>query len=150
MISAREKEFIMVNQFLADRIRNCEDRLNSISAAQSQGGSQASDEAPVSDQAQASDQSSEELGLPDVESYEELAALAREAGYTTSYRADDLLTEEELTRLDAEYAQIEADFAEATKLNKTDAGFIVIAAALQLIRQVLQPKLKVTVTPAVA
>lgn len=131
MISAREKEFIMVNQFLADRIRNCEDRLERISSV-------------------GAEQAPDGQVLPDVESYEELAALAREAGYTTSYRADDLLTEEELTRLDAEYAQIEADFAEATKLNKTDAGFIVIAAALQLIRQVLQPKLKVTVTPAAA
>ena len=139
MISAREKEFMMVNQFLADRIRNCEDRLERISSV-------GAEQAPTPDEAQAPDGQV----LPDVESYEELAALAREAGYTTSYRADDLLTEEELTRLDAEYAQIEADFAEATKLNKTDAGFIVIAAALQLIRQVLQPKLKVTVTPAAA
>ena len=141
MISAREKEFIMVNQFLADRIRNCEGRLERISSV-------GAEQAPTPDEAQA--QAPDRQVLPDVESYEELAALAREAGYTTSYRADDLLTEEELTRLDAEYTQIEADFAEATKLNKTDAGFIVIAAALQLIRQVLQPKLKVTVTPAAA
>ena len=85
MISAREKEFIMVNQFLADRIRNCEDRLERISSV-------GAEQAPTPDEAQT--QAPDGQVLPDVESYEELAALAREAGYTTSYRADDLLTEE--------------------------------------------------------
>ncbi|MBP3217561.1 MAG: hypothetical protein J6M46_04230 [Lachnospiraceae bacterium] len=151
MISANEKEFMMVAQFLADRMRSSEERLNNIALMQ-EGQNPTAPQDPAQETS-ALDEALEESpvqALPDVENFEELAALAREAGYTTSYRADDLLSEEELARLDAEYEQIEKDFAQATKLNKTDAGFITIAIALQVMRQVLQPKLKSAVTSAAA
>lgn len=125
MKSYREKELLMVDKYLYDESlelkKVMQQVLESIEARE-----------PIE---------SEITFLPVVETYEDFVHMVKDAGYDTYIRVEDLLSEEELKVIDKEYKEINDEFKRLTKLEKVDVGFIVAATALQLIRQVLQPKL---------
>ena len=124
MISYREKQLLMVMKMLQD------------------------DSAQLATQTQDAIQSAnkkEELKRiecnEDVASYEELIELAEDRGYDTNVRATDLLSSEELQDIERRKDEIEQKFKEITKLHKVDYVFLLVAIALQITRQVLQPRL---------
>ncbi len=125
MISYRERELMMVQKFLKD----LGDELNqSMSDA-----SESMENRTLSKE--------DALSLPEIKSYDELVERARECGYDTYIRAEDLLSAEELEQIERDKDKIEDEFRRLTKLEKVDYGFIIAATALQLLRQVVQPKL---------
>ena len=126
MISYREKEMMMVMKFMADHSNEFANEISSIQKNISDG--------KMKEQ--------EIKILPDVETYSDIIKVAREAGYDTDIRIEDLLTTEELTELEEQYKDIESEFADKTGLNETDIKFIIIAVVLQLLRQIFQPSLE--------
>ncbi|MCR4865395.1 MAG: hypothetical protein K5921_00555 [Lachnospiraceae bacterium] len=124
MISYREKEMMMAMRFLADHTNEF---ARSVDLAKQ-------------DIADGRELARSISVLPELSSYEQIVELARENGYDTTLRIEDLLSEAELEELDREYQAIEDQFNELTGLNKTDAIFIITAVILQMVRQVLQPK----------
>ena len=124
MISYREKEMMMAMKYLADHTNEFAQSVASASNGM------------------ANDEEIENAFkmLPLVSSYDDIVKMARDNGYEPTFRIEDLLSPEELVQLDEEYKAIEADFRKQTGLNKADAVFIIIAVALQMVRQVLQPK----------
>lgn len=126
MISYREKELMMTMKFMADHTGKFAEELTSIHGEIAE-----------------ENLSEHKINhLPDVENYLDIIKVAREAGYDISIRVEDLLSEEELNELEARYDEIEKEFADKTKLNKTDVVFLIIAVVLQLLRQVYQPSLE--------
>lgn len=124
MISYREKEMMMAMKYLADHTNEFAQSVVSANESMING---VEVDATIKT-------------LPEISSYDDIVRLARENGYEPKFRIEDLLSAEELEQLDKEYNAIEEDFRKQTGLNKTDAIFIVIAVALQMVRQVLQPK----------
>ena len=125
MISYRERELMMVQKFIKDNGDNLKAMMADASEDMKNGN-------PVDENA---------LLLPEIKTYEELVDRARECGYDTYVRAEDLLSAEELEEIEKNKDKIEEEFKRLTKLEKVDYGFIIAATALQLIRQVIQPKL---------
>lgn len=125
MISYREKEMIMVMKYLADH-------MNEFAQSILTANENMINEERIN--------SKLEL-LPNVSSYDDIVKLARDNGYDTTLRINDLLSVEELEQLDKEYKMIEEDFQKYTGLNKTDVVFIIVAVVLQMVRQVFQPKI---------
>ena len=124
MISFREKEMMMAMKYLANHTK---DFAQSVSVANLKMSNHESIEDTIKT-------------LPEVSSYEDIIKLAYKNGYEPTVRITDLLSSEELEKLDKEYKSIEADFRKKTGLNKIDITFVIIAVALQMVRQVLQPK----------
>ncbi len=124
MISYREKEMMMAMKYLADHTNEFAQSVVLANESMLKG---EGIEATIKT-------------LPEISSYEDIINLVRENGYEPTFRIDDLLSSEELEQLDKEYKVIEEEFRKQTGLNKTDAFFIVIAVVLQMVRQVLQPK----------
>lgn len=118
MISYREKELMMVQKFLADHAYNTTLAIEDYNPSYLF-----------------------ENKLKACSSYEEIVEYVKSQGYCPSIRIEDLLSPEELRQLDQEYEEIEREFRKVTKLNKFDAGFVVTATAMQLLRQILQPKI---------
>ena len=83
---------------------------------------------------------------PQFSTFDELADYAMMQNYDLFIRVEDILNPEELEQLDREYKDIEKEFAKITGLKKADCAFIVVATALQVIRQYVQPKLTKEVT----
>lgn len=72
-------------------------------------------------------------------SYEDLVKMAGQKGYTSTV-IEDLLTPEEIADADSRYEEINKTFSRKTKLQKLDIAFLVLATALQCVRQyVLTP-----------
>lgn len=126
MISYREKELMMAMKFMADHTDEFADELTLIHREM--------EEESLSKH--------KNNHLPYVENYSDIIKVAREAGYDVIVRVEDLLSEEELHELKERYDDIEKEFADKTKLNKTDVVFLFIAVVLQLLRQVFQPSLE--------
>lgn len=125
MYSYREKEMIMAMKFMADHTEEFADKLDSL-------------------QTNISNNKLEEGRinyLPEVSSYADILKVAREAGYDTNYKIEDLLDEDEIKNLEKNYKNIEQDFAFKTKLNKTDLIFLISAVLFQMLRQIFQPSL---------
>lgn len=78
---------------------------------------------------------------PNVETFEELTQLASDAGYDCYIRAKDILTPAEIADLERRKQEIEHQFRSETKLYPADYGFLMVAVAMQIIRQALQPSL---------
>lgn len=126
MISYREKEMMMVMKFMADHTRDFAVEINSMQREILEG-----------------KMSMHEVNhLPEVDTYADIIKVARESGYDTDIRIEDLLTKDELIELEAKYKDIEKEFVDKTGLNKTDIKFIIVAVVLQLLRQVFQPSLE--------
>jgi len=51
------------------------------------------------------------------------------------------LSKEEIEQLNKEYKQINEQFEKIPKLTKVDLGFLFVAVALQVMRQIFQPKI---------
>ena len=81
------------------------------------------------------------LSLKPVKSYSELVQLAQNAGFDCYLRAKDILTTEEIADLEHRKQKIDKEFLTVTKLNLADYSFILVAIALQIIRQAIQPSL---------
>ena len=74
--------------------------------------------------------------------YDQLVKKAHAVGYINT-QLEELLTEKEIQECDAEYERIEKEFEVETKLQKKDINFLMIAIALQAVRQyILDPLLK--------
>lgn len=67
-------------------------------------------------------------------SYEDLVRIAHERGYVNT-QVQELLTEDEMKVADDRLASIEEKFKNTTKLKKMDIAFLVVAIALQVVRQ---------------
>lgn len=123
MISYREKELMMVMKFMADHSDEFAKQIADASCRMVK--------------KENIDKFTNKLS--DISDYDSLVKYVRNQGYDTTLRINDLLTDEELAQLEKEYDAIENEFKKQTKLNKTDAVFIIIAVLLQMTRQVLQP-----------
>lgn len=126
MVSYREKEMLMAMKFMADHTSQFADEVTSIQKEITEGNL---DLHTLNH-------------LPEVTEYSDILKVARESGYDLDVRLEDLLSEEELKELEARYDDIEKEFADKTKLNKTDIVFLLVAVVLQLLRQVFQPSLE--------
>lgn len=126
MISYREKQLLMVMKMLQDDTAEITDTLN-----------------------QALDAAENRLSLPstldnrvdDVKDFNTLVEIAEEKGYDMYVRASDILSKEELEDLERRKDEIEAKFKSLTKLKGVDQIFVIAAIALQILRQVIQPRL---------
>ena len=67
-------------------------------------------------------------------SWEEIVAMARNAGYI-DVKIEDILTPEEIERANKEFEEITEAFEEKVRLTKVDIAFLTIAVLLQVIRQ---------------
>lgn len=123
MISYREKEMMMLMKFMADHSNTFAEQVMDAHGRMSI-------EENVSELTSL---------LPDISDYTSLVEYVKEQGYEMTLRIEDLLSEEELNQLEKEYDAIEDEFKKQTGLNKTDAIFIIVAVALQMTRQFLQP-----------
>lgn len=74
--------------------------------------------------------------------WDELIAEADEK-YDDKIGVNDLLTQEEIARVNRHMSEIDAEFEKATGLNKKDIAFLLVAVGLQCIRQyVIDPWMK--------
>ena len=110
MISYRERELLIVQKMLAEKSQQFYDEMS--------GNSDVTD-----------------LLVPHFDDYYDLVNYARECGYDTYTRASDILSEEEIAQLKAEYKQIEDRFKEVTKLDKADYAFMFAAVGLIIAKQ---------------
>lgn len=120
MISYREKQLLAVQKYLADTNLELMELSKSVMNGECL---------------------SEPYILPECETYDELVAYVEEQGYSPYICVHDILTQEEIDEIDKHYEHINKEFATITKLNKVDIGFVFVATAMQIIRQVFQPKL---------
>lgn len=120
MISNQEKELMMVMKFMADHTSEFAEELSSVQNDSINNGKRGN-------------------RLPEADTYSDIVRIAKESGYDTNVLFEDLLSKAELKELKERYAEIEKEFAEKTKLNKTDITFVFVAVALQMVRQVFQP-----------
>lgn len=126
MISYKERELLMVMKYMADHTTEFADELASFSDSTSNHKMECSN----------ADR------LPEAEDYADIVKNAYEAGYDVNVSINDLLSKEEIDELEARYDEIEKEFKDKTKLNKTDMSFVFIALALQMLRQYFQPSLE--------
>lgn len=76
----------------------------------------------------------------DVKTYDELVQLAGMLGYDNMIRVTDLLSEEELNRIDSQRKEIDKLFSKKTSIvNKTDLAFLILAIILQVTKVLLFP-----------
>lgn len=125
MLSYREKELLMVQSFLKDLSGKFQQSISDVNTN-------------IEERRFVTISNDE---FPQVETYSDLVELAQMCGYDTYIRAEDILSQEEIEQLEKEYDAIEQEFKRITKLEKIDLIFIVAATAMQLVRQILQPKL---------
>lgn len=125
MISYREKQLLAVMKYMQEQSAELARQL-SVSIDETNEGKCISFKSPV---------------ISKVDSFDELCQLAEDAGYDTYIRAEDIMSKEELSDIEQRMHDIEAQFKDITKLQHIDYGFLMTAIALQIIRQVLQPKL---------
>lgn len=118
MISYREKELMMVQKMLKDR--------SDYMLEQAISGLKGNMEVTLTDQ--------EEYA---VESYDDLVELAHQKGYDTYIRVEDILSKEELEKIDKHKEEIEQKFREKTKLDKVDVAFLFSGVLFQVVRQCL-------------
>ena len=125
MISYREKQLLSVQKYLIDESSEFANKLCTVKEKMQ------------------SDENLEYLfqEKPHFSTFEELAEYVEQQGYDLYIRAEDLLSPEELNELDEHYNEINAQFAKITGLKKADVAFIGVAIGLQVLRQILQPKL---------
>ncbi len=126
MISFRERELMMVQKFLQDDAYNLLDEFNKSIDKMSRGETLEVNHNKYSE----------------FSDYSNLVEYVKQHdGYDTFIRIEEILTPEELEKLENEREDIEKAFSDVTKLNKKDAAFVFSAAVLQVVRQILQPKL---------
>lgn len=76
----------------------------------------------------------------EVETYEELTALAGFLGYSNYIRVCDILSSEELDEIDRRRKEIDAMFSKKTSIvNKVDLSFLAIATAIQVTKALIFP-----------
>lgn len=125
MISYRERELLMVQKFLADETHFMANSFASSCEKMSQN-------QPINILSHS---------YPELSSYSELVNYVKSQGYDTFMRFTDLLNPEEIEQLSREREEIDNKFAEITKLDTRDIGFVITAAGLHVIRQIFQPKM---------
>lgn len=121
MISFREKELLMVQKMLQDDTgAMIEQALSILDSA---------DDLAFCPEDDAND-------YKKVDTYDELVDLAREKGYHTYLRVEDILSPEELEEIDRRKDEIEQLFSKKTGIiNKLDLSFLALAVGLQCVRQ---------------
>lgn len=83
----------------------------------------------------------EKMKLDVVPTWEELERRARQEGVASHISVEDLLTQEEITRSEAEVKRINDEFASRTGLTKGDLAFLTAATSIQTARWAMIPKL---------
>lgn len=131
MISYREKELLMVQKMIADKTA---ESFSNMSVA-------------LDEMQNRNSVNSQFEPQETIDSYNELVEYARNSGYDTYVRANDILSEEELQQLEKEYEEIDKKFKEVTKLHKADYAFLSFAVCLIIVKQIflkldLNPDLK--------
>ena len=83
----------------------------------------------------------EKMKLDVVPTWEDLERRARQEGVASHVAIEDLLTQEEIARSEAEVKRINEEFASRTGLTKSDLAFLAAATSIQTARWAMVPKL---------
>lgn len=126
MLSYREKQLLMVQKYLSDRTQSTYSEIEKILNS-------------TNPDFECVDKYIEK---PYFDNFNELSSYVSGLdGYNTFIRVEDILSKEEIEQLNKEFNQINDEFKRITKLTKVDIGFLFTAIALQVLRQIFQPKL---------
>lgn len=83
----------------------------------------------------------EKMRLDIVPTWEELEQRAKQEGVSSRVGVEDLLTQEEIARSEAEVKRINDEFARRTGLSVNDLAFLAIATSIQTARWAMTPRL---------
>ena len=126
MLSYREKQLLMVQKYLLDRTQSSYFKIEKLMLQ--------SGPAPKSEYHCPE--------YPNFNNFNDLASFVSKLdGYNTYIRVENILSKEEIEQLNKEYKQINEQFGKITNLTKVDLGFLFVAVALQVMRQIFQPKI---------